>query len=44
MLRIADKTFESHMAAGQKPRQVTLGYHEEEGVVMAFDEGTISDE
>lgn len=34
----------SHMAAGQKPRQVTLGYHEEEGVVMAFDEGTISDE
>ncbi|HBQ2552480.1 TPA: type VI secretion system ATPase TssH [Klebsiella variicola] len=34
----------SHMAPGQKPRQVTLGYHEEEGVVMAFDEGTISDE
>ena len=34
----------SHMAAGQKPRQVTLGYHEEEGIVMAFDEGTISDE
>ncbi|WP_094642847.1 AAA family ATPase [Klebsiella pneumoniae] len=34
----------SHMAAGQKPRQVTLGYHEEEGVVMAFDEGAIADE
>lgn len=33
----------SHMAAGRN-RAVTLGYHEEEGVVMAFDEGTISDE
>ena len=31
----------SHMAAGQKPRQVTPGYHEEEGVVMAFDEDNI---
>ncbi|CDI20562.1 hypothetical protein SB4536_900030 [Klebsiella pneumoniae subsp. pneumoniae T69] len=23
---------------------MTLGYHEEEGVVMAFDEGAIADE
>ncbi len=29
---------------GAETAPVTLGYHEEEGVVMAFDEGTISDE
>lgn len=34
----------SHMAAGHKPNHVTLGYHEEEGIVMAFDEGAIADE
>ncbi|MCJ1822410.1 type VI secretion system ATPase TssH [Klebsiella quasipneumoniae subsp. quasipneumoniae] len=34
----------SHMAAGNKPNHVTLGYHEEEGIVMAFDEGAIADE
>lgn len=33
----------SHMAAGHKPNHVTLGYHEEEGIVMAFDEGAIAD-
>ena len=34
----------SHMAAGHKPNHVTLGYHEEEGIVMAFDERAIADE
>lgn len=34
----------SHMAAGHKPNHVTLGHHEEEGIVMAFDEGAIADE
>lgn len=34
----------SHRAAGHKPNHVTLGYHEEEGIVMAFDEGAIADE
>ncbi|MER0236495.1 hypothetical protein, partial [Enterobacter hormaechei] len=26
-----------HMAAGQKPQHLTLGWNEEEGIVLAFD-------
>lgn len=38
ILPVLSQQLLSHMAAGQKPQHLTLGWDEEEGIVQAFDE------
>lgn len=44
ILLVLSQQLLSYMVVGQKLCQVMLGYYEEEGVVMVFDEGIIFDE
>ncbi|HGH4618097.1 type VI secretion system ATPase TssH [Enterobacter bugandensis] len=39
ILPVLSQQLLTHMAAGQKPQHLTLGWDEEEGIVMSFDEG-----
>lgn len=39
ILPVLSRQLLSHMAAGQKPQYLRLGWDEEEGIVLAFDEG-----
>ncbi|MGM8451143.1 type VI secretion system ATPase TssH [Enterobacter bugandensis] len=40
ILPVLSQQLLTHMAAGQKPQHLTLGWDEEEGIVMSFDEGS----
>jgi type VI secretion system protein VasG len=39
ILPVLSQQLLAHMAAGQKPQHLTLGWDEDEGIVLAFDEG-----
>lgn len=41
ILPVLSQQLLTHMAAGQKPQHLTLGWDDEEGIVLALDEGEI---
>ncbi|MBS6368009.1 MAG: AAA family ATPase, partial [Clostridiales bacterium] len=44
ILPVLSQQLLSHMAAKQKPQTLTLGWNEDEGIVLALDEGEITHE